>query len=183
MKKFLFLALALLLPIVSYGKALSTDEKFLLNNDMGPVASLVGLGDMIDSSKTIVRVLWDATQVMPGATTANGASTVTGHNLGVALPANAVITNDWYQVLTATDTVGSSNGGGKLSLACETAGNIKAVGTVASLSAGTITQGVSDNTVSNFKKITNACNVTSYSTIQAFSVGKIAFWIEYYVSQ
>lgn len=180
MKYFLVLFLALWLPLAAHAKALSTDQKFLLNNVMGPVASQVGLGDLIDSSKSLVRVVYDSTVHDRGSSTVDSGV----HALDVALPANSVITRAWYQILNKFATNhAASIGQAQVAFKCESAANIKTAGALNALAVGDITAGVSDDTVANFKAITSACNVTATVTVENFDTGTLALWLEYYVSQ
>lgn len=181
MEKFLFLALALLLPTQSFALPLTTDQKFVLNNVVGGGAlPLVSLGDAIDSSKALVKVVYD-TQV-----NSNGSSTVLNgaHSMGVYLPANAVIMRAWYHILTKLDTTAAGSTGQQAQLAfrCETPGNIKTAGAMNALAANVITAGVPDNTIANWKQITNRCQVVADVTKDNFSTGTLALFLEYYVS-
>lgn len=182
MKKFLFLALSLLLPVNSFALPLSTDQKFVLNNVVGgKVLPVVSLGDVIDSSRGLVKIVYDS------KVNNNGSSTVLdgAHSMGVYLPANAVIMNSWYQILTKLDTTAAGSTGQQAQLAfrCETPGNIKAAGAVNSLSVGVITAGVPNGTIANWKKITNKCQVVADVTKDNFDTGTLALFLEYYVSQ
>lgn len=52
-KRLIALLGLLLLPALAYG-AITTEQKYLLNNKMGPVASKVQLGTLLDSADTVV---------------------------------------------------------------------------------------------------------------------------------
>lgn len=178
MKKFL---LTLLATGYAFG-AISADKVYKLNQYMGPIAVQTKLGTLIDqggsydlskdgiSPMKVAQATYDFA-VSGGASTAD-------IDLGVTLPAKAIIRRSWLDILT--QPVGS---GSSVAIYVVNAGNILATESVSTLTVGQH-EGVSTGTTANMKKIATAGNVkVTISGNNGLTAGKIKAYIEYVVSQ
>jgi len=184
------IATCLLITNVSFG-SISTNEKFLLNKHMGPVAAKVQLGtkmqqvDVLDGSSTVtnasqgvdnhlakrvVRVTYDFA--------ADGGA-ISAINLGQGLPEKAIIQRSWFEVITQLTSGGAST----MAIHCESANNIFSAADITGSAAGTITEGVSTGTAATMQKITNDCNITATIAVATVTAGKLVIYVEYVVSE
>lgn len=97
-------------------------------------------------------------------------------SLGVTIPANATIIRSW--IYTVTQVAGASS---TVALSCETANNIFSAAAMTSITAGTLTEGVSTGAASVFKPITAACLVTATIATANVTAGKFNVYVEYVV--
>ena len=97
--------------------------------------------------------------------------------LGVSLPDNAIIVYSYLDILT--QPVGT---GATVSVKTESAGDVLAATSVASLPVG-FKVGVSDHTAANFKKMTAARGVKVKIASSALTAGKFKVYLHYVVSE
>jgi hypothetical protein len=182
----------------SSSQALASGKVFVGNSSNAPVArtlsgdvtvdntgvTAIGAGKVLESMvqvpttsglglQRIARFKFD-----PSAN--SGQRAVQAHDLGVTLPANAIITRSFFKVLTAFTSVNSS---ALVALHCETASNIFSQQYVSSLSTTLVTEGVSSGTSSLMKPITSACAITATVTGTALTAGKLVGWVTYVVAE
>jgi hypothetical protein len=103
--------------------------------------------------------------------------TSTAHDLGVSLPAGAVIVRSFYDVNTI---FADDNAIATLAVSCETANNIV---TAAAVRASGPHEGVSTGASTVFKKITAACPITATPAVAPFTAGKATIFVEYVITQ
>ncbi len=114
----------------------------------------------------------------------NGGATGTAYGLGVYLPANSVLTQSWFHVLT------QFAGTGTVALSCEDAGNIYSAAQLSGSAAGAIVKGrQTGGTDSMTVGISDKCQLTA--TVGAdggnggatLSAGKLLLFVEYLVTE
>jgi hypothetical protein len=109
---------------------------------------------------------------------ATDGGTIGAHNLGVALPAKAVIVRSWFRV----DTQFVDAGSGTVALSCEDANNIKTATDITGSSAGAFVEGQSTGAASAFiASIGAACNITATVAGADQTDGKLTGFVEYVV--
>lgn len=130
----------------------------------GPGAQIVE-GNL---NRKVVRVVYDV---------ATDGGTPATKNLGVALPAKALVTQNWTYVVTEFD------GTGTIALQCEDSGNLDAAVSFVGTAAGTVVAGNATGAASAFVKgIGAACNVSAVvGGASALTAGKLLHFIEYVV--
>lgn len=172
--KFL-IAACLLLTTLSAFALTPAEQKYLLNNKMGAVASQLQLGTALESTKKTVTITID-TATVDGSSTFGSVGL---HSTGVVLPAGALITRSYYE--TKTQFVDA--GAGTVALNCETADNILAAADITGEVAGSLHDGVSTGSLANFKKVTNACSVYIAVAAADQSAGKLNLILEYSLNE
>lgn len=190
--KFLLVAsLAVLtLPGTSFS-AVTTAQKYKLNNQMGPVARSVQLGTLLDQAEA-VNGTSSTVQAAEGSLLhrvahalydTGGSSTVGGaigpHATGVSLPAKAIITRSYMEVETQFVDAGS----GTVAVSCQTANNIYSAADITGVTAGQFIEGVSTGASTAFQKITSDCAITATVAGAAQSAGKLHIFVEYVVGK
>lgn len=177
MKKVLF---AVLLVSGLAIAAISTDKKYKLNQYMGATARETNLGTLIDEGgqvghakdghqpKSVLIATYDFS--------VDGGDSV---SLPETLPEDAVITRSYIEVLTQPVTAGT---GSSVVITTESSGDVYAETAATSLTTG-FKAGVSDGTVSNFKKMTASRPVTIGVIGDDLSAGKIKVYLEYFMSE
>jgi hypothetical protein len=105
------------------------------------------------------------------------------HGLGVKLPAGAVVTRSWYEVLTTCTTAGSD--AGTMALKIKDANDL--VSAIAVSDAGNpwdagMHECVPDGTAAKFIKTTAESEITATIAGQAFTAGKFVVYLEYFIS-
>lgn len=207
MLKNILTALTLLLVAPVAHGALTSDNLYLLDNKMGPVANKAALGTEINRSHKSLTVVYDSR--VGDCVTSNGDSTVvnciTGnstfrahgdssysggsHDLYdsagavASLPANAVIVRSWLDVVTDFTSAASL---GQLAVQCGGSANIFTSQTMDQYNSAALglLDGVSGGGASTtFRKVGGACNVEGLVTIEPFSTGKAIIYIEYVVTE
>jgi len=101
------------------------------------------------------------------------------YNLGVALPAKALITESYFYIVTQF----ADSGSGTVALHCEDADNILAATDLTGEVAGTLIKGVSDGASANVKLVDNACNLTATVASATQSAGKLILFVEYVLAE
>jgi len=80
----------------------TTDQKYIMNKQMGAPAAKVQLGTLVDQAKGAVSVVWNASTTDFGSSTkrtgAPAPRTFGVHTLGAKLPKKSLITRAWVQV-------------------------------------------------------------------------------------
>jgi hypothetical protein len=100
------------------------------------------------------------------------------YNLGVSLPANAIILHSFVYSITQPTTSAS----GTLALKCQNTGDILATTAAASFgAAGASIEGAATGTT--YKYTTAACNLQAVIATGALTAGKVAVYVEYAVHQ
>lgn len=178
MKKFLLIALV---TTQIFG-AVSNGRKYKLDHQMGQAAGEAQLGTLIDEggergvvkdghqAKTLAVATYDFS-VLGGATTTSG-----GSSLGVTLPANAIITRSWVDVITPLVGSGSS-----ISIGTKAVGDVMALATASGMT--TQIEGVSTGTAATMKKMTADTTVKYVNYYAPLTAGKFKVYIEYVMSQ
>lgn len=101
-------------------------------------------------------------------------------DLGVGLPANAIITRSYIYSITAP----TAGVGGTLAFQCQNAGDVLAATGFASFgAAGASIDGASTGAASAFKYLTAACTVKAVIAAAAFTAGKVVVYVEYSIHQ
>lgn len=197
MKNFMWLLLTTLITSNAFA-LISTDQKFLLNNKMGKVGQDVQLGTLIQNAEGIsagqvlesnlevptgaglyvprvARVVWDPSGV-------SGDRTVGAHASAVTIPANAVIRQVWF--FTKTSLVSTGNNG-TIAVSCNSANDIFSAADIDASTgvAGQIGTGVEVGTAATMLKVTTACAVTFTVATNAFTAGKMDWFIEYVIAE
>lgn len=114
----------------------------------------------------------------------NGGGTVaTPIDLGVSLPANAILVKSWYSVKTTlasptTNLVGvfcEDSPGGAM--------NVIASQQVGGFSSGLIADGIETGSSANMRQeINSICNLKLYVSTHALTAGKMDIWVNYVAS-
>jgi hypothetical protein len=108
--------------------------------------------------------------------------TIATHGLGVFLPANAVITRSWYDVVT---TFTSATDAATIALQAETANDVKAAIAISNganaWDAGRV-EGVSTGTTANMRKTTTERQLSAVVANEALTAGKLNLYVEYVIS-
>lgn len=105
---------------------------------------------------------------------------VGAHNLGVKLPAKAIITRSYLQIGQQFAAASTS---ATIALHCETANNIKTATDLSAEVAGALVEGASTGAASAFKAITNECEIKATVATLPFTAGAIKGWVEYVIGQ
>lgn len=123
----------------------------------------------------LARAVWDPS----GDTTMR---TVAAHGLGVTIPANAVIRQVWF--FTKTSLVSASNNG-TIAFSCNSANDLFSAADIDASSgvAGQVGAGVPIGTAATMLKVTTACEITATVAVNAFTAGKIDFFVEYSMAE
>lgn len=94
--------------------------------------------------------------------------------LGVTIPANSTIIRSW--IYTVTQVAGATS---TVALSCANANDIFSAAAMTSITAGTLTEGVSTGAASAFKPVTTACAITATVATAALTAGKFNVYTEY----
>ncbi len=123
----------------------------------------------------VARIIWDPTGVAGDRTVANHAS-------GVTIPANAVIRQVWFY--TKTSLVSASNNG-TIAVQCNNANDIFSAADIDATTgvAGQIGTGVPIGTAATMLKVVAACDITFVVGTNAFTGGKMDWFIEYVIAE
>ena len=168
--------------------ALDPQDRHLLDKNMGGVAAKVRLGTKIEQrTKQVVRIVYDSDLGRNGehslSTAAGSLSTsATGysHAMGVHLPANSIITDSWFHVVTPL----VDSGAGRLEVYCGERNNIVAsTKDLAGLTINTISAGESDTaTIASRRRLATACEVQAVVHVTDITSGKAVIFVEHTVS-
>jgi hypothetical protein len=108
-----------------------------------------------------------------------GLSTLS-YDLGVSLPANAIITYAGIYSITKPTTAAS----GTLGFGCQNPGNILPQLAAASFgAAGVSVAGTQTGAVANWSVVTAKCDITATIGVGALTAGKVTLYINYVVHQ
>jgi hypothetical protein len=100
--------------------------------------------------------------------------TIGAISLGVTIPANSTIIRSW--IYTVTQVAGATS---TVALSCANANDIFSAASMTSITAGTITEGVSTGAASAFKPVTTACPITATIATANLTAGKFNVYTEY----
>lgn len=152
--------------IATVGSGAITSAKVTVDNSVGTLF------------KKSVRYIYDVA--------VNGGST-TAHTLNNAsLPAGAIITSSYYNILTAFSAATSA---ALMTVDCEDAGNVVASVQISPKAAGINLDGTvpANATAGQFGgsagQISAACNLTATVGLTALSAGKLVGTVEYFLAQ
>ncbi len=182
------------------GKSLSSG-KVMVGNSSGVSTAVTPTGDVtvsntgvtaIGSSKVletmletpsgkglyvprVARVTWDPTGV-------SGDRTVAPHTSGVMIPANAIIRQVWFYTKASLVSTGNN---GTIAVSCNSANDIFSAADIDATTgvAGQIGTGVETGTAATMLKVTTACDVTFTVAVNAFTAGKMDWFIEYVIAE
>ena len=99
-------------------------------------------------------------------------------NLGVALPAKAIITRSFLRIETQFVDAGA----GTVALHCEDANNILSAADITGFAVGSFNEGASTGSAATMVgSIAAACNITATVATADQSAGKLRLWVEYLV--
>lgn len=98
--------------------------------------------------------------------------------LGVTLPANAIVKNSLYQVITQF----ADSGSGTVALSCGSA-TILSAGDITSASSGTVVEGTIDTTAEAADVGSSACELTATVATATQTAGKLVLFVDYVVSE
>ncbi len=123
----------------------------------------------------VARIIWDPSGV-------SGDRSVASHASGITIPANAVIRQVWFY--TKTSLVSASNNG-TIAVQCNNANDIFSAADIDATTgvAGQIGSGVETGIAANMLKVTTACDITFVVGTNAFSAGKMDWFIEYVIAE
>lgn len=123
----------------------------------------------------VARITWDPTGV-------SGDRTVAAHASGVTIPANAVIRQVWFYTKTSLVSTGNN---GTIAVSCNAANDIFSAADIDATTgvAGQIGTGVPIGTAATMLKVTTACDITFTVAVNAFTGGKMDWFIEYVVAE
>lgn len=188
MKKFMLL-LSLLLALPVFG-AVSTDQKYQLNNQMGGVAHQVQLGTLIEQAEMVNgdSTTTEATQGTSGhklkrlaridytPATMGGDDLASSTSLGVAIPGKSIITRGFAQVKTQFVDGGS----GKVGLECGAGtANILAPLDFTAFGAGSVVELIPTGTAATMIIVPTNCNVSATVTVASQTAGEAVIFLEY----
>ena len=124
----------------------------------------------------IARAIYD-TALTDSAGVSN--KTVAAHGLGVYIPAKAIITRAWYQVVTGFTSASSNTG--TIAVSLESAGDVKAAVAVsdASYSGAGYNEGIQDGTAAHFVQASVERELVATVAIAALTAGKLILHVEY----
>jgi hypothetical protein len=179
MKTLLILFLLLATPASAMISATSKD---ILNRSSGSGPAKVQLGTLLDRTKAVFKFIYDATASDGGVALGMGSITVNGgtHAIpGASLPAKAVITNSYLEVLTQ---FASSSGSSTVAFQCENSGDVKAAADIDASPAGTFLAGTSLGDVATMQKMAAACTLKALVGVENLTAGKAAVFVEYVIS-
>ncbi len=212
-KKFLAAVVLVVMAISTFVVAdLSNDQKYELNTRMGQVAFKHQLGTAIartekiksgDSTfggadgtllKRVARVTWDMTKVAAGSSLkTNGSAFVPNadgsHFLGDSVPAGAIITRSYFQIVKKPATENGTSPAATLAFGCNPASSTLFVGDFEP--AGASTPGFYEGkqsgavvgyTYINQKPCTLSANV-SHANFTTDTPGKVVLFVEYVIGQ
>ncbi len=135
-----------------------------LGIDNAPASDGVG-------AKAIARATYDV------AVSGYGSST-SDHGLGVYLPAKAIITRSYLQVVTQL----ADSGAGTLAVFCEDANNIKTATDLTGSASGALIEGASTGAASAFVgSIAAQCEIKARPAGVDLSAGKLIVFVEYVI--
>lgn len=104
--------------------------------------------------------------------------TVAAHALSESLPANAIVSQVWFQIITQFVDAGS----GTVALSCAGANDLFSAADITGDAAGVITAGVPVGTAATMFDVGSTCVVTATVATAAQSAGKMVIFIEYVVT-
>jgi hypothetical protein len=177
--------------------ALTANQKYLLNK-LNNLAKYVRLGDIIDAvekgtdlvagsvaeSKIAVQssAALNVQRVCIGLFDASGDvgnRTIAAHNASVDLPAKAIVTRVYSEVIT---TFTSATDAATIALSIEGAGDVKAALAISN-GANFWDAGLHDclqaGAAANFIKLTAARKIVATVAVEALTAGKMAIYAEY----
>ncbi len=185
MRNFIGLIAVLALVTVQSYASITTNQVYQLNKQMGAVASLVELGTVIQDPGEVDGLKFQRVARATYDVTVDGSTASSTYGLGESLPANAIVSHAWFQVITAFQ--GVDNGAMGVSLEC-VAGNDDLYGVNAgmtTLAAGELEEGIpTGGTTLMFDVGTSACELSAVvSSVADGTIGKLVLWVEYVVSE
>lgn len=123
----------------------------------------------------IAHAVWDPSGV-------SGQRTVGGHGLSVTLPAKSIVTQAWFYTKTSVVSTGNN---GTIAFSCTGANDLFSAADIDSSSgvAGQIGAGVPVGTAATMVFNTAACEITATVAVNAFTAGKIDFYVRYVVAE
>lgn len=123
----------------------------------------------------VARIVWDPSGVA-------GDRTVASHASGVTIPANAVIRQVWF--FTKTSLVSTGNNG-TIAVQCNAANDVFSAADIDASTgvAGSIGAGVEIGTAATMLKVTTACDITFVVGTNAFTAGKMDWFIAYDIAE
>lgn len=146
------------------------------------------LENELGKSKKVLKAVWS-----PSANSTDGSSTTNSgvHDLGVALPAKAIVTNSYMYIKTAVTDGGTNPRVSQVEFKCEDAANILASTNLVQFSAGTIVTAKQYGTSSTpagvgiglLDSINDICNVQAVVTLDDASAGRVLLYLEYVVAE
>jgi len=105
---------------------------------------------------------------------------IAAYDLGEDLPANAIVTQVWFQIITQF----VDGGAGTVALSCAGADDLFAAADITGSAVGTITAGVPVGTAATMFDVgASLCNVTATVAGAEQTAGKLVLWIEYVTSE
>ncbi len=196
MKKLLVTLVAILFSSSAFA-AFTAVEIDYMNNKFGKAAADIQMGTLLgteaaalDTAEAAIAILdSSADNVGDGLQSkklmhstfdvAVDGGTIGAIDLGEDLPANAIVTQAYFQIITQFTDAGS----GTVALHCAGADDLFAAADITGSAAGTITSGVPVGTAATMFDVGTACDVTATVAGADQSAGKMVIWIEYVVSE
>lgn len=123
----------------------------------------------------VARVTWDPTGV-------SGDRAVGAHASAVTIPANAVIRQVWFYTKTSLVSTGNN---GTIAVSCNAGNDIFSAADIDASTgvAGQIGAGVEIGTAATMLKVSTACAITFTVAVNAFTGGKMDWFIEYVIAE
>ncbi len=145
---------------------------------MGTISPSEELGRELHKSKNVLKAIYDFA-VLGGAV--GDVLLVDDDGQAAMIPAKAVVTRAWSETITSVLSSGSATVAGKLVGAAD----IQAATAKATLVAGAFVEGVPVGTAATFVKQSGAAPAQVKATIAvaALTAGKIAYYLEYVLSE
>lgn len=121
------------------------------------------------------KVTWDPSGVA-------GDRTVAAHASGIVIPANAIIRQVWFYTKTSLVSTGNN---GTIAVSCNGANDIFSAADIDASSgvAGQIGAGVQVGTAATMLKVSTACDITFTVAVNAFTAGKMDWFIDYVIAE
>jgi len=148
-------------------------------------AITIGAGKVTEANLKVITADGLHAQRVARATMdcASSGCSVGAHSLGVALPANAIITRSYIYIVTQLTDTGTCT----VAISCEDANNIKTATDITGTAAGGFIEGASTGAASAFVGgIAAACNITGTVADGGScvpSAGKLIVYVEYVVGE
>jgi hypothetical protein len=102
------------------------------------------------------------------------------YDLGEDLPAYAIVTQNYFQIITQF----ADDGAGTVAISCASANDLFSAADITGSAGGTITAGVATGVASTMFDVGDAaCDLTVTLNDVTYSAGKLVHWVEYVITE